>query len=569
MQDQEALDPIRLEIIHNALRSVVDEAYIALMKSAYSTNIKERHDHSSALIDARGRLVVQTERAIPMHLGSMLGLMTAIVKKYDLSEIYPGDILVANDPYLAGGTHLPDVNLAMPVFLQGRIIAFACNVAHHADIGGMAPGGMDGNMSEIYQEGLRIPVVKLVRKGEIDRDIFDLLLTNVRIPLERRGDYYAQIAACRLCERRLLELSERYSADLLESAFDEIIERTEARMRRAIQAVPKGRYTFEDYMDDDGLGTYDIPMRLTIDVLDDRLRVDFSGTSRQVKGNVNCPLSATVAAVGYAIKALLDPLAPNNEGVLNVIDIVADEGSLVRAAFPAALANRQQTCQRIADMVIGALADALPEAVTGGSHGATVMAFFSGINDQTGQPYIYLEVIAGGAGGRFSKDGKDGVQVHTTNTSNLPVEAIEMEYPLFVESYGLIPDSGGAGRHNGGLGLRRIVRPLGDQCVFAGHAERFRHQPWGVHGGSPGRTGRYILSDSDGSERPLSAKAAGVVITAQQKVVIESPGAGGYGPPSDRRPEKLLEDYQTGKFTRAYLKENYGFDPEAGGAREC
>ncbi len=562
MSTPQALDPIRLEIVHNALRSVADEAYIALMKSAYSTNIKERHDHSAALLDARGRLVVQTERTIPMHLGSMLGLLDSIRRKYDLAEIHPGDIFAGNDPYLAGGTHLPDVNLAMPVFLEGRLVAFACNVAHHADIGGMSPGSMDGNMSEIFQEGLRIPIVKLVRRGEFDRDVFDLLLTNVRIPRERRGDYHAQIAACRLAERRLLELNRRYSADLLEDAFDEIITRTEARIRRAIRGLPKGRFIIEDFMDDDGLGTVDIPMRLAVEVGEESIRADFTGTAAQVRGNINSPLSATVAAVAYAVKALLDPDAPNNEGVLNVIDVVAEDASLVRAAFPAALANRQQTCQRIADMVILALAEPLPEAVVGGSHGATVMAFFSGTDVRTKEPYIYLEVIAGGAGGRFAKDGKDGVQVHTTNTSNLPVEAIEMEYPLFVESYGLIPDSGGPGRQSGGLGLRRVIRPLDETCVFAGHAERFRHRPPGVHGGGPGRPGRYQLEDAAGARRDLPAKAAGVPLGPGMRVIVESPVAGGYGVPNERRTENLLADYESGKCTRAHLIEAYGFDPE-------
>ena len=300
-----------------------------LTKSSYSTNIKERRDHSTAICDIEGRLIVQAENSLPIHLASMCGLMKNLLAKYKLEKIEDGDLFVANDPHAAGGTHLPDINLAMPVFTEGKLTAFVCNIAHHADVGGMAPGSMAGGMSEIYQEGLRIPVVKLFRRGELQEDLFELLLLNVRIPEERRGDYYAQIASCRLGRRRLLEAYETYSVNTINAAFQDIVSRTEQRMREAVASIPDGTYTFEDMMDDDGLGTVDIPIKVRIDVAGDRVKFDFNGTSPQVAGNINVTLNATQAAAAYCLKALLDPEIPNNQGVLNVCEIECPSGSLL------------------------------------------------------------------------------------------------------------------------------------------------------------------------------------------------------------------------------------------------
>ena len=300
------LDPITLEIVANGLLSVADESFAALMKSAYSTNIKERRDHSTAIVDPAGRLIVQAAGSLPIHIASMMGLMKHLFEKYG-DDIHEDDIFIANDPHVAGGTHLPDINMAMPIFHDGRLIGFMCNIAHHADMGGMVPGSMAGGMSEIYQEGLRVPVVRLFSKGELQRDLLDLLLLNVRVMEERRGDYYAQIAACRLGTRRVLELADQYGADLLLGVFDDIVARTAKRMRTAIKSLPDGVYAFEDVMDDDGLGTVDIPIKLKVTIKGSRVRFDFTGTSPQVRGNINVTWNATQAAVCYAIKALLDP----------------------------------------------------------------------------------------------------------------------------------------------------------------------------------------------------------------------------------------------------------------------
>ncbi|MGE4218495.1 MAG: hydantoinase B/oxoprolinase family protein [Alphaproteobacteria bacterium] len=550
------LDPVTLEIVYNALRSATDESFIALMRSAYSTNIKERRDHSTAICDARGRLIVQADQSLPIHLASMTGLMQALLAKYG-EGIAEGDIFVANDPHVAGGTHLPDINLAMPVFAGGRLQAFVVNIAHHADVGGMAPGSMAGGMSEIYQEGLRIPVIRLFRRGELQQDILDLLLLNVRLPEERRGDYYAQIAACRLGARRLGEIAERHGPDLLPQAFDEIVERTGRRIRDAIRRIPDGLYRFDDVMDDDGLGSTDIPIRLAVTVAGEDIHFDFTGTASQVAGNINVTFNACQASVSYALKALLDPDIPNNQGMLDAPRITAPVGTLLNAVEPAPVAARANTGQRIIDMVIGALADALPEAAVGAANGANTTAVFSGRDPETGRGYLYLETLGGGFGGRDDRDGKDGVQVHITNTSNLPIEAIETEYPLRVLSYGLVEDSGGAGRFRGGLGLRRAIAPVGHACVFNGAGERFRNAPWGVFGGMPGGTGRFRHADAEGHVRDLEIKPAAVTVKPGESVVVETPGAGGYGPPRDRDRDAVEADRRGGKFSEAYLRRHY------------
>lgn len=550
------LDPIKLEILWNGLLSITDETFVVLTRSAYSTNIKERRDHSTAIMDRNGRLVVQASQALPIHIASMSGLMACLLEKFG-EDIQDGDLFVANDPHTAGGTHLPDVNMARPVFSDEELIGFMCNIAHHADIGGMAPGSMAGGMSEIYQEGLRIPVIRLFRRGELQRDIMDLLLLNVRIPEERRGDYFAQIAACRLGSQRLLEIFTEYGSDFLLAAFGQIIDRTEKRLRRALSEVPDGVFEFEDVMDSDGIDAFDIPIHLKLAIDGDRVHFDFSGTSKQVPGNINVTMNATQASACYALKALLDPDVPNNEGILNVVEITAPEGTLLNASFPSPVAARAHTCQRIVDVVLGALARALPDRAVAAANGANTTAVFAGTDPRTGNGYLYLETLGGGLGGRPTHDGKDGVQAHITNTSNLPVEAIEMEYPLLVEEYNLVEDSGGAGEFRGGMGLRRVVRPVDHICSFNGVGERFRHQPWGVHGGLPGRTGRFLLREDDGETTRLDDKPGDVKVKQDQAVIVETPGAGGFGSPRQRSPDRIEADRESGKFSEQYIEQHY------------
>jgi N-methylhydantoinase B len=554
-----SLDPVTLEILFSGLRSVTDESFLALMRSAFSTNIKERRDHSTAIADLDGRLVLQSDQALPIHLASMIGLIKEVLHKVPVEDLHDGDIFIANDPHTAGGTHLPDINMVLPVFADGKPIALVCNIAHHADVGGAVPGSMAGGMSEIYQEGLRIPVVYLYRAGVLQQDVLDLLLLNMRVPEERRGDLNAQVAACRLARVRLLELVERHGRDTVVGAFDEIIARTEMRMRAAIETLPDGRWTFEDVMDDDGLGTRNILLTLTVTKTGQRIAFDFTGTDQQVAGNINVTLNATQSAVCYIMKALLDPEAPNNQGVIDVMEITAPPGTLLNCLPPAPVAARANTCQRVVDLVVGALAPALPDAAIGAANGANTTAVFAGKDPRNGRAYVYLETLGGGMGGRSDRDGKDGVQVHITNTSNLPVEALEMEYPLRVLAYDLIPDSGGAGQYRGGLGLRRCIQPVGHTCVFNGAGERFLNRPWGVFGGEAGACGRFVHGRPDGETEVLAVKPAGVTVRPDEFIEVYTPGAGAYGPPRERTEEHLKEDLWSGKFSADFLKKHYGY----------
>ena len=553
---ESSLDPISLEILWNGLRSATDECFLTIQRSAFSTNIKERHDHSVAILDGTGRLVVQAENALPIHLASMSGLVE-ILKDRFAGDIHPGDVFVGNDPHVAGGTHLPDINLAAPMFVDGKLVAFVCNIAHHADVGGAVRGSMSGGLTEIYQEGLRIPVVRLYRAGEAVRDIFDLLLLNMRLPTERKGDLNAQIAACRLGVDRLCDLCSRYGLAKVETAFDEIIERSRGRMRAAIAGLPDGEWSSSDMMDDDGAGQLDVVIALTVHKSGREIVFDFTGSAPQTAGNINLTLNAVRSSVCYALKALLDPSMPNNEGVVQAFEIVAPLGTIVNCVAPAAVALRANTCQRVVDVVLGALANVMPERAIGCANGANTSMVFAGTDPQTGQPYVYLETLGGGMGARNDRDGKDGVQVHITNTSNLPVEAIEMEYPLRVEEYAFVTDTGGAGTYRGGLGLRRVVRPVGHVCEFSGVGERFRHAPGGIFGGEPGRPGRFQLHQADGSIELLRPKLTGMKLEPEAAVSVETPGAGGYGPAANRSRASIADDLASAKFSAAFVERHY------------
>jgi N-methylhydantoinase B len=550
------IDAITLEIVWNGLLSVTDECFITLMRSAYSTNIKERHDHSIAIADAKGRLIAQSQGSLPIHISSMTGLIEMLLKKHG-NDIAEGDLFLANDPHVAGGTHLPDLNFAMPVFVEGRMVAIVANIAHHADVGGSAAGSMSGGLNEIWKEGLRIPVVRLMHRGVLDQDLMDIILLNMRLPDERRGDINAQIAACRLGVERVKALSDRHGLGLIETAFDEIVARSKARMKAEIRKIPDGRYAFEDVLDDDGLEAKDVRFKLVVEKSGDRIVFDWTGSDAQVPGNVNLTFNATQSCVFFGLKAVLDPDLPNNQGVLDAVEIIAPLGTVANCVSPAAVALRANTCQRGIDVVLGALAQALPEKVIAAANGANTSAVFAGKDPVTGKPYVYLETLGGGMGARFAKDGKDGVQAGITNTSNLPVEAIEMEYQLRVLAYGFVEDSGGAGRTRGGLGIRRVVTPVDHDCEFSGVGERFVHQPWGLFGGEPGATGQFLLTNADGATRRLPNKVR-MPLRQGEQVTVETPGAGGYGPPSERKADAKAEDARTGKFSAAFLVRAYG-----------
>ena len=550
------IDIISLEITWNNLKSIADESYITLMKSAFSTNIKERHDHSTAITNSKGKLIAQAENALPAHLASMGGLIQHVIDEYG-ENIFEGDIFIANDPHVAGGTHLPDINMAMPIFSKNQLMGFVANIVHHADVGGAAVGSMSGGLNEIYKEGLRIPLVRLYNKGKIVNDVFRLLLLNMRLSDERKGDLNAQISACRLGVKRVRELISKHDEVYLNNTFEEILKRSKIRMQAAISKIPDGDYSFTDYMDDDGLNTKNIKISVTIKKKGKKILFDFSDTDEQVEGNFNLTFNATQSSVCYSLKALLDPDLPNNSGIFDAIEIKIPKGSLLNCLSPASVALRLNTCQRVVDVVLGAFIDILPKKITGAANGANTSAVFAGINPNNGQRYVYLETLGGGMGGRYSKDGKDGVQVHLTNTSNLPVEAIEMEYPLRVEEYSFVENSGGAGKYRGGLGIRRIIRPIAHKCEFSGVGERFKHSPWGVFGGKPGKPGKFFIKHKNGKITKLSSKSSSIYTTEKDAIIMETPGAGGYGDPKKRSKENLLKDKISGKFSNSFIKKYY------------
>ncbi|MGQ0650698.1 MAG: hydantoinase B/oxoprolinase family protein [Betaproteobacteria bacterium] len=551
------LSPIDVELLRNGLAGICDEMYTAIMKSAYSTNIKERHDHSAAIFDAQGRVVVQGE-SLPLHLASMLGLVEVALERHGRDGIRPGDMFVSNDPFVGRGSHLPDVAILAPVFRDGKLALFISNIAHHSDVGGMAPGSMVGGMTEIYQEGLRIPPVRIVAGGEIVDDVMQMILLNVRVPHERRGDYNAQIAGNRLGLRRLDELFRRWSAEQVEVGCQAIIEAVARRMRAGIKALPDGVYAFADVLDDDGMGITDIPIKVSIRVKGDEIWFDFAGSAAQVRGNMNNSFAGLQASALYALKVLVDPDGPTNHGMLDPVHITAPEASVVNAAFPAATAARAQTCQRVVDVILGALAKAVPDRVIAASNGANGVATFSG-RGPDGRYYLYMETLGGGAGARAYKDGTDGVQVHITNTSNLPIEALENEYPLMIERYELIQDSGGAGKWRGGMGLRRVYRGLDHTMTFSGQGERAVHPPWGLFGGKPGGRSKIEVLHDSGRRQKLAIKPSSLEIAPGAVVSIETPGAGGYGNPRQRSKEKLDEDRRSGKFSKAFMKKHYAY----------
>ena len=549
-------DPITLEILSNALRSIADETFVALQKSAYSTNIKERHDHSTALFDAQGRLIMQAQKSLPVHVGAISGTVSKLVEKFG-DDIHEGDVFVGNDPYAASGSHLPDICVIAPVFHGGRRIGFSGCTAHHADIGGSSVGGASGGLTEIFQEGFRIPMVRLFSQGQMNRDIFEIMLVNVRGVEERTGDYYAQFAAVALGAKRLTEICDRYGADYVEAAFDELIARTRDRMLRALDVIPPGEYRFSDVLDDDGVANHNLPIVVTIRKTDGRVSFDFTGTAPQTPGNVNSPWVDTVSTVVFAIKCLLDPAVSNNHGLLSAIEITAPEGSLVRPNYPAAVTNRSYTDQRIVDVILGALAKALPDRVVAATNGSNTGIYIYGTDPRTNRSFYFFETMGGGFGGRATKDGKDAVQVHVTNTANTPIEAIEREFPLLVEEYAIVQDSGGAGRFRGGCGLRRVIRPLTAECTFGGTAERFTSRPWGLFGGKDGRSGHFSIRGEDGKEKRLATKVPGVTVTQDECIVMQTAGSGGYGKPSERSAKAVRDDLADGKFSEDFVRANY------------
>jgi N-methylhydantoinase B len=524
--------PISLEIFRSALTAVAEEMGVVLTYSSYSPNIKERRDFSCALFDAHGRLVAQAAH-IPVHLGAMPDSVAAALATFD--QFAPGDVIALNDPFL-GGSHLPDITLISPIFVRiedaPRLIGFAANRAHHADVGGMSPGSMP-LATEIYQEGVIIPPMKLWEAGQPNRALLALVLRNVRTPDERRGDLAAQVAANRTAVRRMQEVVDRWGLPMLEEHIDALIAYATRITQATIETIPNGIYQFTDYLDNDGIDNQPIPISVTVTVKGNALTVDFTGSSPQVRGNVNTVASVAKSATYYVVRCLMPDDAPMNHGTFSPITVIAPIGTVVNARPPAAVAQGNvETSQRITDVLFGAFASALPDVIPAASQGTMNNITAGGIDPRTQQPFAYYETMGGGMGARPGLDGLSGVHTHMSNTLNTPVEAFEYAYPMRITRYQLREDSGGNGASRGGNGLvREIAFEVPTDITLL--TERRHRPPYGLQGGEPGKCGdNRLLHNSQ--ETHLAGKVHFRALPGD-RLSISSPGGGGWGTADDKQ----------------------------------
>ena len=523
------LDPITVEVIGSALNSIAEEMGEALVRASYSTNIKERRDCSTALFDSDGRTLCQAQH-IPMHLGSFIDMLPHILKRHPAEELRPGDVFIGNDAYEGGGTHLPDFVLLEPIFAEGTLVAWAVNTAHHADFA-------DRGHAHIYQEGLRIPPVRLYRAGVLQADVQALILLNCQVPRERLSNLRAQMAANRLGVARMTALCAKYGTSVVLAAGRALLDYAERKMRAGIAAIPDGTYRFSDVYENP-----EVPEGLEfgceITVAGETMHLHFTAPP-QVRAGLNMTRTALLATVFYAVKTIVDPGVLANAGLARPLTVTAAEGTVVSCVHPAAVNGRCSTCQRVVDLILGALAQAVPERVIAATNGANTVCLFDGAFAD-GTPWIYLETIGGGSGARATKDGLDGVQVHMTNTSNLPVEAFEIEYPLSLLRYELVDGSGGAGQFRGGMGLRRVYR-ADAPCRLRVDGSRLRTAPWGLAGGGPGATGSFDFGGAV-ADRGVVTLAPGQIVT------VTTAGGGGYYPPEQRDPAAAARDLAEGRL---------------------
>jgi N-methylhydantoinase B len=520
-------DPIELAIFQSAVHSIAEEMGAALRRTALSPNIKERRDYSCAIFDGQGRVIAMGDH-MPVHLGSMPMSVEAAIAAIDFK---PGDIAILNDPY-AGGTHLPDITMVLPVFLPGTAqpAFYVANRAHHADVGGTFAGSM-GPAEEIFQEGIRIPPVRIVRGGEVDREMLDLILLNVRTPREREGDLQSQIGACRVGERRILEVAEKYPEQRLRALIEELLDYSERLVRAELRTLPAGEFGAEDWLDDDGVtdAPIKIAVRIRLDPQAVQIRVDFAGSSLQVAGSVNAVRAITLSACFYVLRCFLKEDAPATAGILRPLTLITPAGSIVDAVPPAAVAGGNvETSQRIVDVLLRALAKAIPARIPAASAGTMSNLTIGGVDPRTGEPFTYYETAAGGMGARPGIDGISGVQTHMTNSLNTPIEALEYAYPFRVRRYAYREGSGGAGRFRGGDGLIREVEMLAPARLTL-LADRRRFRPYGLEGGGEGEAGAaWIVKASSGEETRLPGKCSRQ-LDPGDAVRMETPGGGGWG----------------------------------------
>ena len=557
------MDAITKGVVWAALQSIAEEAGTALRKTAYSQAVREGRDFSAALFDARGRMIAQGDFS-PGHLGSMPSLVGHVLREYPPEVLQPGDAIVLNDLYMGSG-HLPDFFLTTPVFHRDRLVGFVVNCAHQVDVGGAAPGSqaVEG-ISEFYQEGIRILPTRLWRGGEVNREVMRLITGNVRVPEIVEGDLKAMRNSGRVGELRLAELFGRYGTETVLAAWDEILAHSEREMRAAIREVPSGRYSAEDFYDDCGRGTDPLRVFVTVLVDGDEITVDFEGSSPQTRSGMNSAFNYTLAYTWHTVKsALVQQTLPQNAGTMRPIRARAPEGSLFNPRPPAAAGARAVMQQRIVDVILQALAQAIPERViAASSHWANPI--FEGIDPRGGRRFVYYDIIVGGMGARPHKDGAEAV-CGSFNLENIPVEVNESNYPILIERLELIPDSAGAGTFRGSCGLRKDIRFLGERGSVSNLSDRHRFPPPGLFGGRPGALGRTLLNPGTEREQDLHPKAIYPLAHADL-VSLRVSGSGGYGDPRARDPELVARDVALGHVSADQAREGYGvvIDPVSG-----
>ncbi|HZP75539.1 MAG TPA: hydantoinase B/oxoprolinase family protein [Pseudolabrys sp.] len=543
-----AVKSARVEIIAGALEAATAEMCASLIRSAYSPNIKERADCSTALCDMAGRTLSVATHA-PAQLGSTLTLIPALIERFPVATLKPGDVFFANDPYLVGVTHLNDCTAAAPIFIEGKPVAFALAVAHHSDVGGRVPGSESGDSTSIFQDGVRLPPMRLVDGGVRRDDVWEMFLLNSRTPHFSNGDLLAQLAALERGRIRVEEIFARYGTQTTQAAIERVLDATEQRMRKRLSEVLRpGTYTAEDWFDDDGLSDTPFKLAASVTIDDNGVLFDLSGCPPQIGSGKNVPFTHTMATVIYCLKAVVDPTIANNDGVYRVIKLNAPEGSVVNPRPPAAVGSRNPTAVVLADVLLRALGQAAPvrAMAANGTFQGTILA---GMDKERGRYFVNYENFAGGQGALPTRDGDDAMHVTMTNTSNLPIEAMEMEFPLRVERYELVAGSGGVGRERGGLGVCRDYRIVGDGIVLATRSSRQKFAAQGLDGGGKGSLGAFILNPGTADEKKLPGTGSEIPLRNGALLRIVTPGGGGYGDAQARDAAAIAADRRAGKVS--------------------
>ena len=544
-------DPITMQVIRYGLEAIADDMGYNLMRMGRTTIVKEIMDINCAVLNFDGAILAQAHLC-PLMMFSLPATAINMLKK--IKDFEEGDVIICNDPYL-GGQHLLDVQFFSPVFVGGELVAFVADIAHQLDMGGAVPGGVAGGLTEIYQEGLRIPFVKLYRAGKEDPQIFEMISRNIRIPEKTMEDFRAQASTTFVGSDRVKKLIQKYGLDTFRECTKMLLDYAEGTVRRALSELPDGDYMGVDYLDDDGHSEDPIKLQVNIHIKGDQMRVDFDGTSPQTIGNINCPWSCTQAGVFYTMVGIIDPYMVVNSGTFRPIEVYSEKGLITNPLEPAGVTARSQTMTKIVEAMLNAMSNVVPKRVVAGSHGQACTNSFNGIDPHTGKRFSYIEILGGGAGARPDKDGPDGQDLHLGRFMNTPVEAAELENPVMIERYEFIQDSGGAGKYRGGLSLRRDIRFLTD-VTWARYSDRQKFSPKGLFWGKEGSRGELILNP--GTEKEKKQKSKGVdQLKAGDILSIRLPGSGGYGPPWERDPDRVRWDVINGKISLRSAKEHY------------